>query len=155
MRKRRSFYKLILEFHKIWDIIKNCPLLARVTFDNGIEKIGKWAFEKCNKLTSITLPASVTSIDDRAFERCDGLTRITLPRSVRELESWVFINCSGLIRADLSRCQVRIIPYGLFEYCTKLQEVKLPDGVDEIKDRAFGDTKCEDDIRRQYPRLYR
>ena len=135
--------------------IKGGKERAGIHIPGSVREIGAWAFANCRKLSEVTFDEGVETICDRAFERCDGLTRITLPRSVRELESWVFINCSGLIRADLSRCQVRIIPYGLFEYCTKLQEVKLPDGVDEIKDRAFGDTKCEDDIRRQYPRLFR
>ena len=53
------------------------------TFPDGIKKIGKYAFNKCN-VTNLTVPDSVEKICDYAFKECKYLKTIAIPQTVTE-----------------------------------------------------------------------
>ena len=59
--------------------------INKVIINNGVTKIGKYAFEYCTNLTSITIPDSVTEIGFDAFYNCTSLTSIIIPDSVTEI----------------------------------------------------------------------
>ena len=75
---------------------KDCTLLTSVTIPSSVTSIGSSAFENCTSLTSVTIPSSVTSIDDYAFEDCTSLTSITIPSSVTSIGMFAFSGCSAL-----------------------------------------------------------
>ena len=75
---------------------KDCTLLTSVTIPSSVTSIGSSAFENCTSLTSVTIPSSVTRIDDYAFEDCTSLTSITIPSSVTSIGMFAFSGCSAL-----------------------------------------------------------
>ena len=55
------------------------------TIPNGVECIGRHAFEDCIKLHSVIIPQSVKRIDNWAFSQCKGIEQIVIPSSVEDL----------------------------------------------------------------------
>lgn len=70
--------------------------IKKVVIENGVTKIGSYAFLHCTNLTDVTIPDSVTRIGVRAFEGCTGLTGVTIPDSVTYIGACAFEGCTGL-----------------------------------------------------------
>ena len=51
---------------------------SNVVVEDGVTRIGKYAFSGCSSLTSVTIPESVTEIGNWAFSNCSSLTSITV-----------------------------------------------------------------------------
>lgn len=62
-------------------------LITSLTIPNGVNKLGKSAFNSCNGLTSVTLPNSLTYIDVFAFNDCPNITNLTIPINVRTIKN--------------------------------------------------------------------
>lgn len=63
--------------------------LTSYTFDEGIEKIGDFAFARTG-LSDVRLPDGLTTIGYGAFYHCDDLSEVVIPDSVREIEPYAF-----------------------------------------------------------------
>ncbi len=59
--------------------------IKNLVIENGVTRIGNYAFYNCTGLTSITIPESVTNIGSSAFSGCSGLTSITIMNSDCEI----------------------------------------------------------------------
>ena len=139
--------------------------LTSVTIPKGVTKIGEGAFRECTNLVSVTIPSSVTVIDTRAFYMCTNLTNVTIPDGVTNIFSYafsyctsltsitipssvtffgayVFSNCTGLKNAVLLNASAfsgRSNSSGssLFQGCTSLTNVTLPDGMEWLAPNMF------------------
>jgi len=121
----------------------NCTNLANVTLPASLTFIGLEAFYRCS-FTSITLPAGLMSIEELAFSSCTGLSSITIPASVTTIESSnsrnPFNNCTSLTTVIFAPgSQLTTLPTGLFNGCTALTSVTLPEGLTTIEESAFED----------------
>ncbi|MFQ9902220.1 MAG: leucine-rich repeat protein [Ruthenibacterium sp.] len=56
--------------------------LTAITLPDGLESIGRCAFQSCASLTAIEIPSSVTSIGASAFNGCTSLAAVTLPEGL-------------------------------------------------------------------------
>ena len=70
--------------------------IKEIVIEDGVTKIGVFAFDGCSNLTSINIPNSLKSIGYCAFQGCSGLTSVTIPNSVTTIDAWAFNSCSGL-----------------------------------------------------------
>lgn len=95
----------------------------------NLESIGYMAVAGCVKLKEIDIPASVEEIDDRAFEDCRSLETITFGGK----------QSSGKpgLRLTVSESKLRRIGNWAFYNAHELQNLELPEGVEEIGDAAF------------------
>ena len=134
-----------------------------VLIEDGVTRIGDYAFYGCTGVISVTIPDSVTSIENYAFYGCTGLTSVTIPNSVTSIGSSAFAGCTGLKEviynaraAEYSKYNVfqnagtaadgmkvvfgesvEKIPSNIFYNCESLTSVTIPDSVTSIEDYAF------------------
>ena len=97
------------------------PANTTVVLEEGITEIDRDAFDGNNGLVAIEMPASLETIDVQAFRGCSNLTSITFPENsnLKEIKGYSFMS-SGL------------------------EDVILPDGVENLGDMIFYNTKLTD-----------
>lgn len=83
---------------------------------DGVRVIAAEAFRNHGELESVAIPDSVTVIGEGAFEGCANLTALALGGQVRQVKDRAFDGCG-------------------------LQQVTLPESVEEAGIRAFGDAE--------------
>lgn len=144
--------------------------LTTVTLPDGLQSLGRGAFDSCTSLTNTTLPAAitavpgkcfanctklltadykgeVTAIGERAFEGCKSLVTAPIPATVTELGASAFSGCVALTDVTLP-AGVTAIPDGCFQGCIALKDMKLPGTVTRVGHNAFtgctalGDVRC-------------
>jgi len=125
-----------------------------------VVRIGKYAFEGCDKLTSVTLPSFVHTIAEAGFAGA-GLYSIVVPEPVTELSVWAFADCTVLtnivlppgltsirnmalsgctsLKAVLIPETVTTIDAYAFDRCSSLTNLVLPAGLSKIESRLFKD----------------
>ena len=118
--------------------LQNISSIKSVEIENGVTKIGIYAFYNCSKLTNITIPEGVTSIGDDAFYGCSSLTRITIPGGVTSIGNSAFYGCSSLPRIIIPE-GVTSIGNSAFYRCSSLTRIIIPEGVTSIGGSAFYD----------------
>ncbi|MEE0856309.1 MAG: leucine-rich repeat protein [Ruminococcus sp.] len=109
-----------------------------VSIPKSVTSIGSYAFSACHWLFSITLPNSITSIGSHAFDFCDRLKSINLPNSVTSIGSCAFERCESLKSITLPN-NISSIEGGMFSRCSNLTSINIPDNVTSIGSYAFSE----------------
>ena len=121
------------------------------TVNYTVTSIGPDAFGNyCLEMTSITIPPTVTSIEEDAFDTCMSLTSVY----ITDLEAWCkikfisspfdnaqhfFLNGKEIVDLVIPD-KITSIGHGAF--CgTSISHVSLPEGMEIIYDRSFGDCR--------------
>ena len=73
-----------------------CSQIKSVIIEDGVTRIGNYAFSYCDALAGVTTPDSVTTIGDQAFKDCKALTSMAIPGSVTMIGDWAFDGCGAL-----------------------------------------------------------
>lgn len=91
-------------------------------------------------VTRVVLPGSVVSIGEKAFYNCTSLQTVTFASEpdILILERGVFEGCTSLTVLDIPDC-VRTVPERLCHGCSSLSSVRLPEGCTSIGKEAFID----------------
>ena len=120
--------------------------LHEVIIEDGVTRIGSYAFSYCFSLTNITIPNSVTRIGSAAFYSCTNLTSITIPDSVTNIGKEAFSGCQKLSSIIVDEQNMK---YDSRNNCNAIIETKsncliqgcnntvIPDSVTSIGDYAF------------------
>lgn len=107
----------------------------------GAESIGDEAFGECRNMDIISIPDTVSHIGRCAFKGCGSLKSIVLTNNkIDELFSSVFENCSGLTNVRLPD-ELKIIGNNVFKNCSSLISIDLPSTLCHIGEKAFCDCK--------------
>ncbi|EJK77383.1 hypothetical protein THAOC_00790, partial [Thalassiosira oceanica] len=72
------------------EAFKGCDKLVEVQLNEGMQKIGKKAFQYCIDLRSVTIPSTVTLLDEWAFHGCSNLSEVILMGGERLLDKEFF-----------------------------------------------------------------
>ena len=83
---------------------------------------------------------AVTSIGYGAFYDCRALTSLSLPPSIKQIEDWAFEYCVKLENINIPD-GISIISGGVFSNCSSLVSLMLPQSVKTIGSWAF--SNCE------------
>ena len=129
-------------------IIKNNVIIGfddefveEIVIPEGTTKIANGALKKFYGLKSIVFPQSLTAIGESAFEKCSSLESIVLPESLTTIGECAFKECVNLRKADLSKTQIKQIPYECFSECKKLSSIVFPSTALKVGNRCF--TGCK------------
>ena len=119
-----------------------CPRgRTEVSIADSTLVIGDNAFESC-QITDVTLPDGVTTIGASAFY-FSQLEQINIPASVATISDRAFYFCQHLQKVDFEERHDQPLKLGtyLFNSCSELESLVLPEGVTELGSSAFSNCK--------------
>ena len=111
-----------------------------VTFGGSENCVGGYAFYDCESLTDIKLPESVETIEEYAFSNT-ALVRVDIGNVVN-VGAALFEGIETLKNVDFGN-GLEEIPISMFEACSSLESVGLPETLKRIGDRAFFGTALQ------------
>ena len=114
----------------------DCTRLAGINVPDGVVSIGIGCFMKCSALTSIHIPVGITVIPTHAFAYT-GLTDVVLPEGVYMVEGEAFYDCGSLRSISLPSTLTSFNGNGIFQLCSALESVTLPEGITKIPQSTF------------------
>ena len=112
--------------------------LESVSLPDSVTEIASYAFSSCSSLTNVSMPSKLTKIGEKCFYACSSLKQIDLPDSLETIEVNAFEDCTALLRIDIPG-KVQTIPDRTFEGCKSLEEVTIPNSVKWMFHHAFHD----------------
>ena len=110
--------------------------IESIVLEEGVTRIGDYAFYDCTALTSVEIPEGVTQIGESAFACCQSLESVTIPGSVTEIGEGAFESCSDLLVLELTSGLKHVGAFA-FSECFSLRALDLPDSVERIDRSAF------------------
>lgn len=142
--------------------------LSGISLPDGVTDICYGAFYHCDLLAEVALPDSVINVEPKAFDRTAWVERflgedqtsdflvsggvlvvyrgnseeVQIPTGVRVIAAEAFLNHSE-ITSVICPDSLRVVGEGAFENCSSLRKVRLNQGIEQIKDRAFYGTDLE------------
>ena len=99
---------------------------------DGVERLARNSFYKCDALEEITLPDTLRELGNMSFFKCGALKLVDLPDSVKSLGSDVFSYCSEMKYAFYIPAGVETIDHHCFYKCDHLEQFYVGCGEDEI-----------------------
>lgn len=132
--------------------------IKEIIIENGVTRIGNYAFSGCLYVQKISISSTVTAIGDYAF-RAVQADSISIPKSVKSIGKYsltgnrkltdltlqsglltigegAFQNCENLKKVHISGSVNSIENYA-FELCTKLSDIELENGIKNIGRSVF------------------
>ena len=109
--------------------------IRKVVIEEGVTRIGSYAFYQCEELQSVVFPDTLQSIGSEALG-FTSLVSAVLPDSVVSFGEEVFHGCRFLENVRLPS-GMKVIPEGMFCACDALRDIILPDTLQRIETMAF------------------
>lgn len=122
-----------------YSAFQGCKNLKFVKLNEGLEIIEQFAFSSCPRLSSIELPESVKYVQEDAFS-FSGIKSFKTNSAVN-FGPKVFQWCQKLQNVELHNGVITITE-SMFANCDRLKEIKLPSSVDTIREYSFA--SCSD-----------
>ena len=116
---------------------QSCSKLSTAILPDTLIEIPEYAFSECNSLTEIILPSKLEKIGSDAFFRCRSLKEITIPASIKNMGVRVFYDCTNLKAVDFEKGYSGNISAYMFNDCTALTDISIPEGVSYIDNDTF------------------
>ena len=142
-------YRIKFPSHSNLSTIKSmafmgCPDLKILDLRNTlIVSIDSFAFFECGRLRQIKLPSDILQdIGNYSFGRT-GFREFNLPSSITSIGRRAFYECMDLINFTMSNIEFINISDGLFDGCSCLEAVALPQAVMMIGKMSFINTAVE------------
>ena len=103
----------------------------KITLNDGLEKIGAFAFTGGFSGDTIRLPSTLKEIGKGAFNECPNLKYMRVPAGVKRISEMCFNFCYELEWVDVQEGVEEIGDYA-FTFCKKLRYIKLPRSINKI-----------------------
>lgn len=112
----------------------NAPL-EMVSLPSHVYEINDHAFYNCSQMNITALPSDLQRIGKSAFAYC-AITEVSMPDGLVELGMDGFRGNSPLRNVNIGRGLRSIPPYAFYE-CSAIEELVIPDNIEEIGGGAF------------------
>lgn len=110
----------------------------------SIREVKNYAFSKTGLSGTLTLPEGLEIIRDSAFRETKFTGTVVLPQSLKTLEKIAFSGNAGITGVDLTKAtQLTALPESAFNQCGLTGVLRIPDWIQSIGAKAFGDSKLE------------
>lgn len=117
------------------------PNVKEFVLQEGIKRIGQYAFKNCQKLESINIPSSVQIISNNVFDGCNNLKSVY----IEDLANWFkivfgesyYVSGSGTISADPKSANPLNTGADLYVNGEKLIDCVIPSQVTEVQEGVF------------------
>ena len=127
------------------DMTLDYKTIKEYTIPDYITAIDKKTFEGCELLEKITIPKTVMSIGDEAFYKCNKLYKVYYAGSLKD---WINISFGS---NPLNITYYRSVGFqpNIYmsedngKYFKKIRQIKIPDGIIEIKANTFSGFNCD------------
>ena len=115
-----------------------CPRKAAGSYiiADGIETVGKRAFQYCEDITQLTMPDSLKTIEESAFVWCKSLSVVNWSNSLESIGDDAFTACESL-KTIIFPESLRTIGASSFQASMHPEFVCIPAGVTYIGSEAF------------------
>ncbi len=114
--------------------------LEEVIFPDSLTFIGTYAFSSCPDLTTVTFGKNKYTIGNYAFVECPVLENITFPEGFifnsGTTANYAFAN-NLAIKSVVFPTTAIYVPEYILSGCTNLEEVTIPEGIEQIYYGAF------------------
>ena len=110
--------------------------LTAITLPDGLQSLGRGAFDSCASLTNTTLPAAITAVPGKCFADCTKLLNVKYAGTVTAIGDLAFESCKALTAAPIPET-VTAIDKAAFTGCTALTDVTIPAGVSTTPEDCF------------------
>ena len=128
--------KLPNKLENFWDnAFNSCTHLNNIVMPSTVVGIYNNVFYGCTSLTNVTLNEGCTTLGHHVFKD-SNLATVTFPKTLNSISEYAFEN-TKLNIVDLSNTQITSLPEGCFYNCGQLSDVKLPNGLTFIGEKAF------------------
>ena len=105
----------------------NMPEGMEIVIPYGIKYIADSAFGGQKNLAEVFIPDGVKFLGERNFYGCTSLKTIRIPSDLTEIPAYTFISAKNLTH----------IGAGAFQYCSSLEGISLPAGIETIESGTF------------------
>ena len=121
------------------NFLRSVKDIDHINIPNNIEEIDMRAFLDTD-LKSIKLPSNLISMGEYCFA-CSGIIKIKIPSKVSIIGQGTFQQCYNLKNVIFETTNIfKLVPH-LFENCSSLTNIKLPDNLTGIGYACFADCK--------------
>lgn len=136
-------------------IIKYKGTNDKVKIPDGVDRIGRGAFENNSTVKSVHITKNVKIIEEKAFYRCTSLADIVIDKGLEFLGSSAFEGCESLTEVTLpdSLSKIKItegyfnsFSSKVFSGCKKLKKVVLSEKLKTIPEAFFENCEALDTI---------
>lgn len=119
-------------------VLKACTdkSITTVSIPEGINEIGEYSFQNCEKLEVVEIPRGVTKVSYCAFDACKALKSVTFPEGLKEIRAQAFQHCESLTAIEIPE-SVEKVYSGAFNWCKSLKSIKLPSNWEKIDTFLF------------------
>ena len=113
----------------------NFTQITKVSFNNKLESIGKYAFYNC-RMSVIDLPDNVKEIDEGAFCSCTNVGSFNIPKNVSHIHEKTFYGLESLNEIIIPEW-VEEISEDAFSSCENVKRIVISDSVEKINGSPF------------------
>ncbi len=86
-------------------------------------------------IASILINEKTTELKEESLSRLNLVEEVIIPKGIKSIPKKLFFEAK--IKKVIIKCNVNIIEERTFDHCTLLEEIVLPDTIEEIKNHAF------------------
>ena len=136
------------------EAFRECRKLESINFPGSIISMGTEVCRFCSALTSLNIAEGIIELSPYSFAYCKKLECITLPSTVRVIRHGAFWGAKKLREIEWSsngalESQLHAVGKWAFADCFSLQQVWLPDSLQQLRTNAFG--ACHNLLHLRFP----